>query len=170
MLLNSVAVRLYARGIRSSDTSKTDHRQHYFYRIGTCDRRAPKRALQVWLYSLPWLPYNTVAYCVVGLPVFIYENVAQALAHACFKVFSGQYCMSKLSRHVSSLKSIATLLNSISLPMSWLPIFVIALSLLRSTLNVYTPTDLQGMASSGVTPRAEMTRAQTHRAPTPDAE
>jgi len=29
-----------------------------------------------------------------------------------------QYCMPKLSRHVRSLKSIATLLNSISLPRS----------------------------------------------------
>jgi len=48
-MINSVAVRLYARGTRSSDTSKTDHRQHYVYLIGTCDRRAPKRALHVWL-------------------------------------------------------------------------------------------------------------------------
>jgi len=35
--------------------------------------------------------------------------------------------------------------------------------------TVYTPTDLQGMAFSAVTPRAEMTRAQTHRAQTPGA-
>jgi len=98
-----------------------------------------------------------VAYCVVL--VFIYENVAQALAHACFKVFSGQYCMPKLSRHVRSLKSIATLLNSISLPRSCLPIFVIDLK--SAPVYVYTPTDLQRMAPSAVTPRAEMTRAQT---------
>jgi len=69
--------------------------------------------------------------------------------------------MPKLSRHVRSLKSIATLLNSISLPRSWLPIFVIALkSAPAYTLNVYTPTDLHGMASS----------AQSHRAETPGAE
>ena len=37
-------------------------------------------------------------------------------------------------------------------------------------LNVYTPTDLQGMGPSAVTPRAEMTRAQTHRAQMPCAE
>jgi len=71
--------------------------------------------------------------------------------------------MPKLSRHVKSLQSIATLLNSISLPRSCLPIFVIALK--SAPVYVYTPTDLQGMS-----PRAEMTRAQPHRAQTPGAE
>jgi len=50
----------------------------------------------------------------------------------------------------------ATLLNSISLLRSWLPIFVIALkSAPVYTLNVYTPTDLHGMAPSAQTPGAE---------------
>jgi len=100
--------------------------------------------------------------------VFIYENVAQALVHACFKVFSGQYCMPKLSRHVRSLKSMATLLNSISLPRSWLPIFIIALK--SAPVYAQRPTDLQGMTPSAQTPRAEMARAQSHRAETPGAE
>jgi len=69
--------------------------------------------------------------------------------------------MPKLSRHVRSLKSIATLLNSISLPRSCLPIFVIALK--SAPVYIYTPTDLQGMAPSAVTSRAETTRSNAGR-------
>ena len=65
---------------------------------------------------------------------------------------------------------IATVLNSVSLPRSWLPIFVIALKSAPVYAQRYTPTDLQWMAPSDVTAHAQTTRAQMHRAQMPGAE